>query len=148
MLKKIKQLSVTLAAALLLAVPMLVPVAVHADTTIEDSLCSGILVANGANNQADTPGTAKDCKDDKDSDNSGLNKIIRLVINLFSLIVGAVSIIMIIFGGFKYVTSGGSDSNVGEAKKTILYALIGLVIVALAQVIVRFVLTKAANITA
>ncbi len=49
---------------------------------------------------------------------------------------------MIVYGGFRYVTSGGDSSKVGDAKKTILYALIGLVIVALAQVIVKFVLSK------
>ena len=50
---------------------------------------------------------------------------------------------MIIVGGFKYITSGGNDGNVSTAKNTILYAVIGLVIVALAQIIVRYVLGKA-----
>ena len=56
--------------------------------------------------------------------------------------VGVVSVIMIIIAGFKYVTIGGNDSSVTSAKNTILYAIVGLVIVALAQVIVRFVLTN------
>ena len=50
---------------------------------------------------------------------------------------------MIIFGGFRYITSGGNDNNVSSAKNTILYAVIGLVIVALSQFIVRFVLNTA-----
>jgi hypothetical protein len=49
---------------------------------------------------------------------------------------------MIILGGFKYITSGGDTGNVTGAKNTILYAIVGLVIVALAQIIVRFVLDK------
>lgn len=75
-----------------------------------------------------------------------VNGIIRLVINVFSLIVGVVSVIMIIIGGLKYITSGGDSGNVSGAKNTILYAIIGLVVVALAQVIVRFVLQKATGV--
>jgi len=52
---------------------------------------------------------------------------------------------MIIIGGFKYVTSGGDSTKISSAKSTIFYALIGLVVVALAQVIVRLVLTKATS---
>lgn len=65
---------------------------------------------------------------------------IAKIINIFSLIVGAVAVIMIIVGGFKYITSGGDSSNISGAKNTILYAIVGLVIVAIAQAIVRFVL--------
>lgn len=75
-----------------------------------------------------------------------VNTIIRLVINVFSLIVGVISVIMIIIGGLKYITSGGDSGNVSGAKNTILYAIIGLVVVALAQVIVRFVLEKATGL--
>lgn len=75
-----------------------------------------------------------------------VNEIIRLVINIFSLVVGVISVIMIIIGGLKYITSGGESSNVSGAKNTILYAVIGLIVVALAQVIVRFVLQKAAGV--
>jgi hypothetical protein len=49
---------------------------------------------------------------------------------------------MLIYGGFRYVTSAGNDTAVATAKKTITYALIGLIIVAFAQVIVHFVLNN------
>lgn len=68
---------------------------------------------------------------------------VRLIINVFSWVVGIASVIMIIVGGFKYIISGGDSGNITGAKNTILYAIIGLVIVALAQVIVQFVLEKA-----
>jgi hypothetical protein len=71
---------------------------------------------------------------------NSLNHIIRTVINFLSVGVGIVAVIMIIIGGFKYVTSGGDSNSVASAKNTIIYALVGLVIAALAQVIVRFVL--------
>ena len=74
--------------------------------------------------------------------NDAVNNIVTTVINIFSWVVGVVCVIMIIYGGFKYVTAGGDSNNVTAAKNTILYAIVGLVIVALAQVIVKFVLAK------
>jgi hypothetical protein len=70
----------------------------------------------------------------------GVNKIVNLVITIFSWLVGVVSVVMIIVGGFKYVTSGGESAGVTSAKNTILYAIVGLIIVAVAQIIVHFVL--------
>ena len=137
MFKKIKNYSVALVTALMLLAPVAVPVTVHA--TVQDALCNGISVADGGT--VTDPGAANaECLTET---STTPNNLIKKIVDLFSLIVGAVSIIMIIYGGFKYITSGGNDSNVGTAKNTILYALIGLVIVALAQVIVRFVLSKA-----
>jgi len=74
-----------------------------------------------------------------------INNIIHTIVNLLSAIVGVVAVIMIIVGGFRYITSGGNDTSVTSAKNTILYAIIGLVVVALAQLIVRFTLSKLTN---
>ncbi len=59
------------------------------------------------------------------------------------MVIGIVAVVMIMVGGFKYVTAGGDSSNITSAKHTIIYALIGLVIVAMAQFLVQFVLDKA-----
>jgi hypothetical protein len=75
--------------------------------------------------------------------NQNVNDTIASLVNILSIAVGIVAVIMIILGGLRYVTSGGSSEKITSAKNTILYALIGLIIVALAQVIVRFVLNKA-----
>jgi hypothetical protein len=74
-----------------------------------------------------------------------INDIVHTIVNFLSAIVGIVAVIMIIVGGLRYVTSGGNDTSVTAAKNTILYAIIGLVIVALAQIIVRFTLSKLTN---
>ncbi len=74
-----------------------------------------------------------------------INRIIHTIVNLLSAVVGVVAVIMIIVGGFRYITSGGNDTSVTSAKNTILYAIIGLVVVALAQLIVRFTLSKLTN---
>lgn len=74
---------------------------------------------------------------------SALNSVVKAVLNLLSLIVGVAAVIMIIISGFRYITSGGDASKVSAAKSALIYAIIGLIIVALAQLIVRFVFTKA-----
>ncbi len=65
---------------------------------------------------------------------------IQTAIDIFSVVVGVIAVIMIIIGGLKYIMSSGDPSNITSAKNTILYAVIGLAIVALAQVIVLFVI--------
>jgi uncharacterized membrane protein YidH (DUF202 family) len=82
------------------------------------------------------------CDTKVDGGSANITKIVTNIINIFSVIVGMVSVIMIIYGGFRYVTSAGDSGNVSSAKNTIIYAIIGLVVVALAQFIVQFVLSK------
>jgi lysylphosphatidylglycerol synthetase-like protein (DUF2156 family) len=74
-----------------------------------------------------------------------VNKVIRTVINVFSTVIGVVAVIMIMVAGFKYVTSSGDSSKTASAKNTLIYALIGLLIVVLAQTIVKTVLSKSAT---
>jgi hypothetical protein len=71
--------------------------------------------------------------------------VMRTVVNILSWIIGIVAVIMLIIGGFKYVISGGDSASVKSAKDTILYALIGIAIAALAQVLVIFVLNQVAG---
>ncbi len=126
----IKKISLALASAGVALFAVLTPVVAFAQTTpsIQDGLNKGTCLS--------TTETNCDTQNPEDT----VNDIITDVINIFSLVVGVVSVIMIIVGGLRYITSGGDSGSVGGAKNTILYAIIGLVIVALAQVIVRFVL--------
>jgi hypothetical protein len=101
----------------------------------------GNCLAQGSNLTA--PDATTTCSDtNTDNGNTNINTIIKTVINIFSWIVGIVAVIMIIVGGFRYVTAGGDSNNVSSAKNTIIYAIIGLIIVAMAQFIVQFVLNK------
>lgn len=75
-----------------------------------------------------------------------LSGTVRTAINILSTIIGIVAVIMVMIGGFKYVTSGGDSAGVNSAKNTILFAVVGLVIVALAQVLVRFVFKEVTTI--
>jgi hypothetical protein len=63
------------------------------------------------------------------------------VVNVLLFVNGIISVIMIIVGGLRYVTSAGNASAVTGAKNTIIYAVIGLVVAFLAFAIVNWVLT-------
>lgn len=136
MIDSIKRKLRLIVASSLMLVPLMVPAAVAA----QDCLDGG----DGGIGNCLQSGAEKTDPGSTGTENAGerVNEIIKLVINVFSLIVGVVSVIMIIIGGLKYITSGGEGSNITGAKNTILYAIIGLVVVALAQVIVQFVLEK------
>ncbi len=72
-----------------------------------------------------------------------INSAIAAAINIFSFVVGFAAVIMIIVGGLRYILSNGDSQKVSSAKNAIIYAIVGLVIVALAQVIVRYVFSRA-----
>ena len=91
----------------------------------KDEICKGV----GAS-------TNSGCTDTSGS----LQRVINAGINIFSVIIGIVAVIMIMVGGLKYITAAGDSGKVSSAKSTILYAIVGLVVVALAQIIVSFVL--------
>jgi len=74
-----------------------------------------------------------------------LNQVIGAVINILSTVVGIAAVVMIIIGGFRYITAAGDSSKITSARNTIIYALVGVVIAALAQVLVKFVLNKATS---
>ena len=62
------------------------------------------------------------------------------IINLLLIIIGVVAVVMIIIAGFNFITSGGDSNKVAAAKSTIIYAVIGLIVVAFAEIIVHFVI--------
>jgi beta-lactamase regulating signal transducer with metallopeptidase domain len=128
MLKRIKYLITTLSLSGLIFIPALVPVTAHAATNNVSALCGG----------ASSQITDGSCTNTTPQ----INNIIKWVLDIFSVIVGIAAVIMIVVGGLKYTISGGDSTRVSGAKDTILFAIVGLVVVALAQIIVHFVLTN------
>lgn len=121
-----------LALAIALSGSLVVAPALASAADLKGDACAGLnaLSSDTANTNCSSNGTRS------------INNILAVVINILSIIVGVAAVIMIIIGGFNYVTSSGESSNTASAKNTIIYALVGLVIVVLAQVLVHFVLTK------
>ncbi|HSW85244.1 MAG TPA: pilin [Candidatus Saccharimonadales bacterium] len=78
---------------------------------------------------------------------SGVTNTISAAVKILSIITGAAAIIMIIYSGLRYITSGGDSARISSAKNTLIYALIGLAIAVLAQLLVTFILTQSTNVT-
>lgn len=112
-----------LAIAAVLVVPVMTLAVAAPQASAQYTLKSGI-------------GQAKGESQDRQFDEG----VIQTIINIMLYIVGVLSVIMLVWGGISYTTSGGDSNKVTNAKNTILYALIGLVVAIFAWAIVNFVL--------
>ena len=121
---KIKSIIVMMAGLMIIAVMafsvgLLAPISVSAAGELNEG-------ATAAHN-ADTP--------------TSLTKVIGDITNVALFIIGAVSVLMLIYGGIRYTISGGDEKAITSAKNTILYAVIGIVVAVAAYAIVNFVIT-------
>ena len=71
--------------------------------------------------------------------------IARTIINYFLFFLGLVATVMIIYGGFLYITSAGEDTD--KAKKVLLYAAIGIIIVLVSFALVNTLLKAADGVS-
>lgn len=72
--------------------------------------------------------------------------IFKTITNVMLFVIGAVSVIMLIIGGIRYTVSNGDSTAVQNAKNTIMYAIIGIIVALIAFAVVNFVVTSfAAN---
>ena len=95
-------------------------------------------IAGGANSARGTSQPA---------DLFGNSGIFQKITNIALYLIGAISVLMLIYGGIRYTTSGGDAKNVTAAKNTILYAIVGIVVAILAYAIVNFVISGLAPTT-
>ena len=107
------------------------------------------LVTGAATSSALTPnqqavceaiGSGTDCVETDDQGGTKVDSVIKTVVKILGIVAGVLAVIMIIVSGIKYITSGGDSSKVASAKNALIYAIVGIVIVALSQFIVRYVL--------
>ena len=126
MRKEIKKiLSATLAISAMVGCLIVAPVSAISNDPCSSSLPQAVRQANGC------PGTG--------GNENSLPKIITSILSGIIAAAGLVAVIYIIVGGVQYMTSGGDAQKIEKAKKTILYAVIGLVVCALSFAIVNFV---------
>jgi len=86
--------------------------------------------------------------EDQQTDLFGDNGVFKIITNVLLFIIGAISVIMLIIGGIRYVVSGGDSAAVTSAKNTILYAIVGIIVAILAYALVNFVIGSFAATTA
>ena len=70
----------------------------------------------------------------------GVDGVFVKITNTALFLIGALSVIMLIYGGIRYTISGGDAGAVTNAKNTILYAIVGIVVAVLAFAVVQFVI--------
>lgn len=132
MLHIIQQLK-TVAASLVLASGLAFVGVTSLTTTVhaeaKEAVCAGVNQGGGT------------CE----SDGEPINKVLATTINILSLIAGIAAVIFLIISGLRYITSNGDSSSIASAKNGIIYAIIGLIVVALSQVVVKFVLSRASS---
>ena len=62
---------------------------------------------------------------------------IRGLYNFMEMFMGALAVLMIIISGFRLVTSGGKDEEIAKSKRNITYAVVGLILVGVAELVVK-----------
>ena len=68
--------------------------------------------------------------------------LIKTVVNVLLWAVGILSVIMIIFSGFRYITSAGDASKTKSARSTLIYSVVGLIVAIMAWAIVNMVINR------
>jgi hypothetical protein len=94
-----------------------------------DAACGALTQLN--NDQDCTTGATK------------VSSVLETIVQIISFLAGAIAVVMIVLAGFKFITSGGDANKVASARNSLIYALIGIVVVALAQTIIHFALNNA-----
>lgn len=79
--------------------------------------------------------------------NKPLMETVSQLINVLLSVLGVIAVIIILMGGFKWMTAAGNEEKVGEAKKLLGAGIVGLVIILAAFAIASFVISNLANAT-
>lgn len=128
-----KKYFVSLLSGFVVLLGLVTPVSVGAVDVFQDACQSAPSSSACTDNRNQTAGS-----------NSiyGPNGVLTKAARLIAVVVGIASVVMIIIGGFKYVTSSGDPNNVKSAKDTILFAIVGMIVAVSTQAIVLFVLER------
>lgn len=124
-MKKIRRFLLAGIMSLGLAVPLALPVSAIdvfdqcTDVNVDSAIC-----------ESSTEGESED----------SLPTMAEIIVNTLLALLGMVSVVMIVVGGFRYTLSRGEASEVKTAKDIILYSAVGLIVAILAYAIVNFVL--------
>lgn len=85
---------------------------------------------------------SKVCSNASDQKLFGPGSVMNNILNAFVYVIGAIAVIMMVVGAFRFVTSSGDSAAITSAKNTILYSVIGLIVAAMASAIINFVLSR------
>lgn len=69
-----------------------------------------------------------------------VKRVIKTVVDILLFLVGSFAVIMMVIAGFRFVTANGDANTVSQAKNTIIYSVIGIVVAVMSWAIVNFIL--------
>ncbi len=79
------------------------------------------------------------------STDTGLIDSIIVIVNALLILAAIAAIVFIIIGGVRYITAQGDEDAVAQAKNTLIYAIVGIIVILLALVIVNFFVANIQN---
>ena len=100
-----------------------------------------VSAANGINICSEENQNSVYCQN-KDKGEGQVNGIIKTIVEVLLMAVGAISIIMIVIGGILFALSSGDAQKAAKARNTVLYAVVGLAVSLFASAIVNFVFNR------
>lgn len=101
-----------------------------------NSLGVDIVMAQAIDPEADQPAIIRALSGGQ----TGLRGIVLTIVNFFLTFLGLLAVVMVIYGGFLYVSSAGNEENVNKAKKILLYAVVGVVVIIVSFALVNTLL--------
>ena len=108
-----------------------------------------IFTGNSGNNpgvDCSQPGVSQSavCSQDNVTKNplTGNGGFLSGITNIVAIVAGIAAVILLIVGGIRYITSGGDPEKVSSAKRTVTYALVGLVVIVVAQTLITYVVKR------
>lgn len=130
-MKKIQVIAVSFMISLIavLGIPQMMPIAYAYSPVPDKAICD---------KAPDNPACVTNATDPV----TGTKGVITRVSNVIAFAAAVIAVILIIFSGFRLVKSGGDSSKVAQARETIIYAIVGLIVIALSRAIVGLVISN------
>lgn len=109
------------------------PVASAQFSNATDEACAGLAIDDGSFINCD------------EENNTKVDSLLKTLLNLLSIIAGFIAVLMIILAGIKFITSEGDASKVSSAKNSIIYAIVGVIIVVISQALILMVINRSSD---
>ncbi len=113
-------------------------------TCVDDTVCEGGSVCNILPGQ--TQGHCDISPDDDTASSSDLRDTIRRILNVILGFLGIITVVMVIYGGFVWLTAAGNDDNVAKGRHTLLWAALGAILIGIAWTVSSYILSVAEKV--
>ena len=109
-----------------------------------NSICEGGSVCNIPSGQSE--GRCDTSPDDDTASSSDLRDTIRRILNVILGFLGIITVVMVIYGGFIWLTAAGNEDAVGKGRHTLLWAALGAILIGIAWTVSSYILSVAEKV--